>query len=326
MILLAGGGGLSVAFDMPTLMGRDSDDPIARRGRPLRRGRRLRRRHGRPVRRHPAGRRHHVDDDQRTGGADLLHVPRRGGAPGRRSATSTAPCRPTSSRSTSRRRSGCSRPSPHLRLIGDLMEFCAEQIPGVQAAVGLRLPHPGGRLDGRAGAGVHRWRTGSATSSWASRAASTWTSSRPACPSSSTRTSTSSRRSPSSAPPAGSGPGGCATCTALDRTGAVAALPHPDRRRIAHGAAAGQQRRADRGRGAGRGARRHQLAAHQRAGRGARAAQRDGRRDRAAHPAGAHRGDRRGQRGRPAGRLVVRRGAHRPHRGRGGGDLRRIRT
>ena len=29
MILVAGGGGLSVAFDMPTLMGRDSDDPRA---------------------------------------------------------------------------------------------------------------------------------------------------------------------------------------------------------------------------------------------------------------------------------------------------------
>ncbi|GII91296.1 acyl-CoA mutase large subunit family protein [Sinosporangium siamense] len=30
MILGAGGGGLSVAFDMPTLMGRDSDDPLSR--------------------------------------------------------------------------------------------------------------------------------------------------------------------------------------------------------------------------------------------------------------------------------------------------------
>ncbi|MET0493968.1 MAG: methylmalonyl-CoA mutase family protein, partial [Actinoplanes sp.] len=29
MLLAAGGGGLSVAFDMPTLMGRDSDDPQA---------------------------------------------------------------------------------------------------------------------------------------------------------------------------------------------------------------------------------------------------------------------------------------------------------
>ena len=47
MILGRGGGGLSVAFDMPTLMGRDSDDPkSARRGRPLRRRDRLRRRHG----------------------------------------------------------------------------------------------------------------------------------------------------------------------------------------------------------------------------------------------------------------------------------------
>ena len=47
MILGRGGGGLSVAFDMPTLMGRDSDDPqVARRGRPLRRGDRLGRRHG----------------------------------------------------------------------------------------------------------------------------------------------------------------------------------------------------------------------------------------------------------------------------------------
>lgn len=29
MLLAEGGGGLSVAFDMPTLMGRDSDDPRA---------------------------------------------------------------------------------------------------------------------------------------------------------------------------------------------------------------------------------------------------------------------------------------------------------
>ena len=40
-LLERGQGGLSVAFDMPTLMGLDSDDPRARgRGRPLRRGHR----------------------------------------------------------------------------------------------------------------------------------------------------------------------------------------------------------------------------------------------------------------------------------------------
>ena len=38
-------------------------------------------------------------------------------------------CRPTSSRSTSLRRNGCFRPSPHLRLIGDMMEYCSEKIP-----------------------------------------------------------------------------------------------------------------------------------------------------------------------------------------------------
>ena len=54
-LLDAGGGGLSVAFDMPTLMGRDSDDPRSlRRGRPLWRGDRQRNRHGRALQRHPA--------------------------------------------------------------------------------------------------------------------------------------------------------------------------------------------------------------------------------------------------------------------------------
>ena len=46
--------------------------------------------------------------------------------------------------------------------------------------------------------------------------------------------------------------------------GAVAAVPHPDGRRLADRAAAGQQHRAHRRRGHGRGARRHELAAHQR--------------------------------------------------------------
>ena len=131
MILGRGGGGLSVAFDMPTLMGRDSDDPqSARRGRPLRRRDRLGRRHGGPLRRASPRRRHHLDDD-------LAARPCRSSActwspPSARASTSacsTARCRPTSSRSTSRRRSGSSRPEPHLRLIGDLMEYCAAHIP-----------------------------------------------------------------------------------------------------------------------------------------------------------------------------------------------------
>ena len=54
----------------------------------------------------------------------------------------------------------------------------------------------------------------------------------------------------------------------------MAALPHPDRRRFAHRPAARQQHRPHRGRGARRRPRRHELAAHQRPGRGARAAER----------------------------------------------------
>ena len=52
----------------------------------------------------------------------------------------------------------------------------------------------------------------------------------------------------------------------------AASVPHPDRRRHAPGAAAAQQRRAGDGPGAGRGAGRHPVAAHQRLRRGAGAA------------------------------------------------------
>ena len=64
-----------------------------------------------------------------------------------------------------------------------------------------------------------------------------------------------------------------------------AALPQPDRRRLADRAAAVQQRRPHRAAGAVGGARRHQLAAHQLARRGAGAADRGSRDARAAHAA-----------------------------------------
>ena len=58
------------------------------------------------------------------------------------------------------------------------------------------------------------WPTGSATWSTGSRGGCTWTASRRGSRSSGTSTTTSSRRSPSSAPRGGSGPGTCATATA----------------------------------------------------------------------------------------------------------------
>ena len=73
--------GLSTAFDMPTLMGYDSDHPrslgeVGRRGR----GDRLARRHGDALRRDPARRGLDLDDDQRPGGdaARVLRLRRRG--------------------------------------------------------------------------------------------------------------------------------------------------------------------------------------------------------------------------------------------------------
>jgi methylmalonyl-CoA mutase N-terminal domain/subunit len=112
MLLQAGGAGLSVAFDMPTLMGRDSDDPRS------------------------LGEVGHcgvaidsaADMDVLFDGIPLdqtttsMTISGPGfqcsactwsppSARGSASRNSTERCRPTYSRSTSRRRSGCSRPS-----------------------------------------------------------------------------------------------------------------------------------------------------------------------------------------------------------------------
>jgi hypothetical protein len=76
------------------------------------------------------------------------------------------------------------------------------------------------------------------------------------------------------------------------------------------GAAAAEQRGACDGAGAGRGARRHAVAAHQRLRRGARAAHRRGGDARAAHAAGARRRERHGADGRSRSPELLRRGAH----------------
>ena len=85
------------------------------------------------------------------------------------------------------------------------------------------------------------------------------------------------------------------------------ALPHADGRRVADGAAARGEHRPHRARGAGSGARRHAVAAHEQLRRGARAPDRGRRTARAAHPAGDRARDRRREHGRPARRLLLRR-------------------
>ncbi len=44
---------------------------------------------------------------------------------------------------------------PAMRLLGDMMEWSAREMPRWHPVSHLRLPHPRGRLDRRAGAGVH---------------------------------------------------------------------------------------------------------------------------------------------------------------------------
>ena len=49
-------------------------------------------------------------------------------------------------------------PEPHVRLVCDVIEFCTAARAAVEHRVDQRLPHPRGRLDRRAGAGLHAGR------------------------------------------------------------------------------------------------------------------------------------------------------------------------
>ena len=97
-LLAAGGTGLSVAFDLPTLMGRDPDHPLSL-GEVGKCGVSITSLADMEtaLRRHPAGRHHDVDDDQLAGADDLRDVPGGGRAAGRRlEDASRAPSRTTS--------------------------------------------------------------------------------------------------------------------------------------------------------------------------------------------------------------------------------------
>src|SRR5258705_3786885 len=130
MILDAGGGGLSVAFDMPTLMGRDSDDPQARGG----------------VGHCGVGVDSAADMDVLFDGIPLaatttsmtisgpavpifcmyLVAAQRQGAD---LATLDGTLQTDIFKEYIAQKEWLFPPEPHLRLIGDLMEFCAREIP-----------------------------------------------------------------------------------------------------------------------------------------------------------------------------------------------------
>ena len=187
---------------------------LARRGRPRRRRDRLARRHGDALRGHPARRGLDVDDDQLARGdaAGVLSLRRRGA--GRPRAKLRGTVQTDILKEYIAQKEWIFPPEPSMRLVTDMIEFCAQEMPLWHPISDLRLPHPRGGLERGAGARVHargrlRLRRGRRWS-----AGSTSTTSRRACRSSSTRTSTSSRRSRSTALPGGSGRASCASVTA----------------------------------------------------------------------------------------------------------------
>ncbi len=155
-LLAAGGTGLSVAFDLPTLMGRDPDHELSLGevgkcgvsvvsladmetlfdGIPLGRG-------------------HDVDDHQLAGGDDLCDVPGRGRAAGRAVGAAVG-------HDSERHPEGVHRAEGvHLPAAPvDAADHRHVRVLHARSAaleqhLGERLPHPRGRRDGRAGTGVH---------------------------------------------------------------------------------------------------------------------------------------------------------------------------
>ena len=154
--LAAGQKGLSVAFDLATHRGYDSDHPrVAGRRRHGGRGHRLDPRHAPAVRPHPARPDERVDDDERRRAPGARAV-----RPGRRGAGREA--RPARRHDPERRAQGVHGPQ-HLHLpagpvdadhLGHLRLHVAGDAE-VQLDLDLRLPHAGGRGDGRPRARLH---------------------------------------------------------------------------------------------------------------------------------------------------------------------------
>ena len=156
-LLAQGVSGLSVAFDLPTQMGYDSDHPLAA-GEVGRVGVAIDSIEDMATLFDgiPLDQRLDVDDDQRDGDHPAGAVRRGGAAPGRaRRRSCPARSRTTSSRSTSRAAPTSIRRAPSLRIVTDIFAFCERELPQLEHDLDQRLPHPRSRLDRRAGGGVH---------------------------------------------------------------------------------------------------------------------------------------------------------------------------
>ena len=292
----------------------------ARRRRSGPRGRRhlLARRHAAALRRHPTGDDHHVDDHQFHGGDSA--VPLRAGARKRRARISrkiSGTIQNDILKEYIARGTYIYPPRPAMRIITDLFAWAAPRAARMEHHLHQRLSHSRSRLHRHPGSGLHPRQRHRLHRAPRSTPAWTWMPSRRAFPSSSTRTTISWKRSPSSAPRAG-----CTRKIMRDRFGAQqsplddAALSRADGRFHAHRPAARRQCRARLAAGAGGGAGRRAIAAHQRQGRSARAAHRRIRAPGAAHAADHRARNRRHQHGRSGGRQLLHRDADRRNRAR----------
>ena len=170
-------------------------------------------------------------------------------------------------------------PEPSMRLVVDMIEFCARELPQMQPDLDLRLPHPRGRARPPRRSWRSRSRDGFAYVECGDRARARRRRLRAAALvllQRAHRLLRGDREVPRRAADLGA-----RAARPVRREGPALladALPHADGRRLADRAAAGGQHRPDGARGAGRGARRHAVAAHELVRRGARAADRGRRR------------------------------------------------
>ena len=129
-LLSQGVTGLSVAFDLPTQMGYDSDHPLAAgRSRTRRRRDRQHRGHGRALRRHPARPGVDVDDDQLDGDHPARALRRGRPAPGVSDDTLAGTVQNDVLKEYVARGTYIYPPRASLRIVTDIFAFCERTLP-----------------------------------------------------------------------------------------------------------------------------------------------------------------------------------------------------
>ena len=105
-------------------------------------------------------------------------------------------------------------PAPSMRLITDIFRYCQAEVPALEHDQHLRLPHPRSRLHRRAGSGLHPGERHRLRAGGHRRRAGGGRVSPRSSPSSSMPTTISWKKWPSSAPRGACGPGSCASASA----------------------------------------------------------------------------------------------------------------